>query len=83
MADKGIIEGKGRVEECLPGAKFRIILTELAENEVPEESQKEVLCTISGRMRKNRVRILPGDIVRLEISVYDLEKGRIVFREKS
>ena len=82
MADKDIIEGRGRVDDCLPGAKFKVILTELAENELPEGDQKEVLCTISGRMRKNRVRILPGDVVRLEISVYDLEKGRIVFREK-
>ena len=82
MAEKGIIEGKGRVDECLPGAKFKVILTELAENIVDGGDKKEVTCTISGRMRKNRVRILPGDIVRLEISVYDLEKGRIVFREK-
>ena len=82
MAEKGIIEGRGRVDECLPGAKFRVVLTELSENNIAESDQKEVLCTISGRMRKNRVRILPGDIVRLEISVYDLEKGRIVFREK-
>lgn len=82
MADQGVIDGRGRVDECLPGAKFRVVLTELAENPLPEDDKREVLCTISGRMRKNRVRILPGDVVRIEMSVYDLEKGRIVFREK-
>ena len=82
MADQGVIDGRGKVDECLPGAKFRVVLTELAENPLPEGDERIVLCTISGRMRKNRVRILPGDVVRIEMSVYDLEKGRIVFREK-
>ena len=83
MSDQGVIEGIGVVDECLPGAKFKVIMTEMSGQEVAEGGPKhEVLATISGRMRKNRVRILPGDTVRLEISLYDLSKGRIVFREK-
>lgn len=83
MSDDQIIEGVGVVEECLPSAKFRVLLKEFGGAELGEENQRTVLSTISGRMRKNRVRILPGDTVRLEISLYDLDKGRIVFREKS
>lgn len=83
MSDGQVIEGIGVVEECLPGAKFRVSLKEFAGNALEEGEYKEVLTTISGKMRKNRVRILPGDRVRLEISLYDLGKGRIVFREKS
>lgn len=84
MSSEGVIEGVGVVEECLPSTKFRVIITMLNGEKVPEGSDShEVLATISGRMRKNRVRILPGDVVRLEISIYDLSKGRIVFREKA
>ena len=53
MADKGIIEGKGRVDECLPGAKFRIILTELAENQLSKEDEKEVLNSLRKEEIKN------------------------------
>lgn len=78
MTDEGYIEGKGVVTDCLPGTTFRVLL----DQEVFGSTNHEVLATISGRMRKNRVRILPGDRVTLEISLFDLKKGRIVFRDK-
>ena len=59
--------------EALPGATFRVEL---------EPSKKLVMCTISGRIRKNFVRILVGDMVTVELSIYDLTKGRITFRKK-
>ena len=59
--------------EALQGATFRVEL---------EPSKKLVMCTISGRIRKNFVRILVGDMVTVELSIYDLTKGRITFRKK-
>lgn len=79
MSNQGVIEAVGTVEECLPGTMFRIVLDE----EVFGTPDHIVHAKISGKMRKFRVRILPGDRVRLEISPYDLTKGRIVFREKA
>lgn len=78
MNDEGYIEAKGVVLEGLPGTTFRVLL----DKEVFGVDDYKVLATISGRMRKNRVRILPGDRVTLEISLFDLQKGRIVFRDK-
>ena len=66
------IEMRGSVEEVLPGAMFRIKL----------ENDAIVLGHISGRMRKNKIQVLLGDRVRCELSVYDLSKARISFREK-
>lgn len=82
MSDQGVIEGVGVVEECLPGAIFKVLLLEM--NEVPLEGVEKhyVMASISGKMRKFRVRIIQGDKVRVEISPYDLTKGRVVFREK-
>lgn len=67
-----IIEMMGSVEEVLPGTMFRIRL----------ENNELVVGHISGRMRKNKIQILLGDRVRCELSVYDLSKARISFREK-
>lgn len=67
---KQFIEARGTVEELLPGARFRITL----------ESGQEITGHLSGKMRKFRIRLLPGDEVKLEMSPYDLTKGRIVFR---
>ena len=67
---KGFIEIKGKVIELLPAATFRVVI----------ESGQEILAHLSGKMRINKIRILPGDIVLLEISPYDLTKGRITFR---
>jgi translation initiation factor IF-1 len=61
----------GTVEEALPNAMFRITL----------ENGHGVLGYISGRMRSNRIRVLPGDSVQVVLSAYDLTRGRIVYRE--
>ncbi len=82
MSDQGVIEAIGVVEECLPGAMFRIVLEEINGVSLEGKDSHYVMATISGKMRKFRVRIIPGDKVRVEITPYDLEKGRIVFREK-
>ncbi|MDQ1256934.1 MAG: translation initiation factor [Candidatus Hydrogenedentes bacterium] len=66
------IELEGSVVECLPNAMFRV---KLGNNHV-------VLAHISGKMRKNFIRILPGDRVKIEMSPYDLTKGRVTYRYK-
>ena len=68
----GAIEVEGRVVEPLPNAMFRVEL----------ENKHRVLAHISGKMRKNFIRILPGDRVAVELSPYDLTRGRIVYRYK-
>jgi translation initiation factor IF-1 len=71
---KDVIELVGMVEECFPNATFRVrIVSEQAKDH-------ELLCHLAGRMRVNRVRILPGDRVKVEMTPYDLNKGRIVYR---
>jgi translation initiation factor IF-1 len=64
------IEVEGEVVEALPSTMFRVQL----------ESGHSVLATISGKMRKHYIRILPGDRVKVELSPYDLTRGRITFR---
>lgn len=74
---KAVIELIGIVEESFPNATFRVrILSDQAKDH-------ELLCHLAGRMRKFRVRILPGDRVKIEMTPYDLSKGRIVFRFRS
>lgn len=72
MAKEEIIEFTGVVTELLPNAMFRVKL----------ENNHEVLAHTAGRMRKNRIRVLAGDRVNVEITPYDLSKGRITFRYK-
>ena len=72
MAKEGSIEVDGVVQEALPNAMFRVEL----------ENGHEVLAHISGKLRMNYIRILPGDKVTVEISPYDLTKGRITWRTK-
>ncbi|HSC78516.1 MAG TPA: translation initiation factor IF-1 [Candidatus Acidoferrales bacterium] len=72
MPKEDAIEVDGVVIETLPNAMFRVEL----------ENKHQVLAHISGRMRKNFIRILPGDRVRLELSPYDLTRGRITYRFK-
>ncbi|NIM89352.1 MAG: translation initiation factor IF-1 [Candidatus Aminicenantes bacterium] len=72
MPKQDIIETEGTVLETLPNAMFRV---ELANKHV-------ILAHISGRMRKHFIRILPGDKVLVELSPYDLTKGRITYRFK-
>ena len=63
---------EGRTEEALKGGHFRIAL----------DNGHTVLGHLSGKMRKNRIRILPGDRVQVEVSAYDLSRGRITYRYK-
>ena len=70
--EKGI-EVEGVVLENLPNARFRVKL---------DEGDMELLAHVSGKMRMNYIRILPGDRVRVELSPYDLTKGRIIYRYK-
>ena len=67
------IEVEGKVVEALPNAMFKVDL---------KEHKHTVLATVSGKMRKHLIRILPGDRVLLELSPYDLNRGRITYRYK-
>ena len=67
-----VIKKEGRVTEALPNAFFRVVLTD----------GKEIMGFLSGKMRMNRITILPGDKVTVEMSPYDEGKGRIVYRLK-
>ncbi len=64
---------EGEVLENLPNTLFRVKLDQ-------KYGDKQILCYLSGKMRKNYIKILPGDRVRVEMTKYDLEKGRIVYR---
>ena len=68
---KGFLEIDGKVTELLPNTTFRVEL----------ENGQEILGILSGKMRRFKIRILPGDKVTLEISPYDMTKGRIIFRK--
>jgi translation initiation factor IF-1 len=72
MAKKEKIEVEGKVVECLPNAMFRV--------ELP--SGHKVLAHISGNMRRHFIKILPSDVVRIELSPYDLSRGRVTYRFK-
>ena len=69
---KDVIEIEGIILESMPNAMFRVKL----------ENDHEILAHISGKIRKNFIRILPGDRVKVEMTPYDLTKGRITFRLK-
>ena len=71
MAKEQAIQMEAVVKEALPSAAFRVEL----------ENGPNAICRVSGKMRKFFIRILPGDKVLVELSPYDLTKGRIVFRE--
>ncbi len=70
---KDVLEVDGIVNEALPNAMFKVELEGLG---------KEVLCHISGKIRMNYIRIVPGDKVKVEINPYSLDKGRITYRYK-
>jgi len=72
MAKQGIIKQDGVIEEALSNAMFRVRL----------ENDHLIVATISGKMRMNYIRILPGDKVAIEMSPYDLTRGRITYRYK-
>jgi translation initiation factor IF-1 len=70
MSKDGLIELEGTVSEVLPNNMFRIKL----------ETGNEIVCYTNGRLRQNKIKIILGDRVKTEISVYDLSKGRITYR---
>ena len=70
LTKQDFLEFKGKVTELLPNAMFRVKL----------ENNHEVLAHTAGKLRKNRIRILTGDNVLVEVTPYDLTKGRIIFR---
>ncbi len=70
LDSKDFIEVKGEVLELRPAATFKVVL----------ENGHEILAHLSGRMRMHRIRILPGDKVKIQMSPYDLSKGRITYR---
>ena len=70
ISSKDFIEMVGEVIELMPAASFKVIL----------ENGHEILTHLSGKMRMNKIRLLPGDKVRIQISPYDLTKGRITYR---
>ena len=72
MAKEELLEFEGIVTELLPNAMFRVKL----------ENEHEILAHTAGKMRKHRIRVLAGDRVNVEMTPYDLSKGRITFRFK-
>ena len=70
MAKEKPIEVDGEIKETLPNAMFRVVL----------DNGHEIIAHVSGKMRMNYIKLLPGDKVKLEMSPYDLSKGRIIFR---
>ena len=73
MVKQGVIEFEGIIKESLPNAMFRVEL----------DNGHKVLAHISGKIRKNFIKILPGDRVRVELTPYDLTRGRITYRIKN
>jgi translation initiation factor IF-1 len=72
VKEKDVIELEGEITEALPSALFRVKL----------ETGQLILAHVSGKIRKNFIRILPGDKVKVELSPYDLTRGRITYRMK-
>lgn len=72
VKDKDVIEMEGEITEALPSALFRVKL----------ETGQIILAHVSGKIRKHFIRILPGDKVKVELSPYDLTRGRITYRMK-
>ena len=70
MIKQDFLEFRGKVTELLPNATFRVRL----------ENKHEILAHTAGKLRKNRIRVLAGDNVLVEVTPYDLTKGRIIFR---
>ena len=72
MSESDVIETQGKVVDIIPGGKFKVEL----------DGGHEVVAHVSGKMRVNNIRILPGDTVVIELSPYDLTHGRIVYNKK-
>ena len=70
MAKEEVLEYEGKILELLPQASFKVLL----------DNGHEVIAVISGKLRKNRIRLLTGDRVKISISPYDLTRGRVTYR---
>ena len=68
--EENILEFKGKVSDLLPNAMFRVLL----------DNGHTVVCVAAGKLRKNRIRVLQGESVTVEVSGYELQRGRIIFR---
>lgn len=76
---KQVTELEGVITESLPNTMFRVQIKDTA----PEDFQnRTILCTLSGKMRLYRIRVMPGDEVKVEVTPYDKDRGRITFRKK-
>jgi len=73
-----VIEVEGTITQALPNAMFRVRV----ESSAAEVKGKDILCTLSGKMRIYRIRVMPGDQVKVEMTPYDETRGRITFRYK-
>ena len=73
MGKEDLIKMSGKIEEVLPNAMFRVVL---------DETQHKIIATIGGKLRQNNIRILLGDKVDIEMSPYDMTRGRVVYRNK-
>jgi translation initiation factor IF-1 len=71
MAKDDILELVGKVEEVLPGNMFRVKI---------EQMEKPILCYMGGKLKQHKIRIILGDSVKVEVSPYDLTKGRVTYR---
>lgn len=73
MAKSDLIKMSGIIEEVLPNATFRVVL---------DDTKHKIIATLGGKLRKNNIRILLGDNVDVEMSPYDMNRGRVVYRTK-
>jgi translation initiation factor IF-1 len=73
VSKEDLIKMSGKIEEVLPNAMFRVVL---------DETQHKIIATIGGKLRQNNIRILLGDKVDVEMSPYDMTRGRVVYRNK-
>lgn len=79
VADQNIISAEGEIIEALPNTMFRVKVDEIS----PEQIKgKTLLCSLSGKMRMYRISVMPGDRAKIEVSPYDLNRGRITYRYK-
>jgi translation initiation factor IF-1 len=71
MSKEDLIEFTGKVNEVLPGNMFRVII---------DQSEHELVCYTSGKLKRHKIRVIAGDKVKIEVSAYDLNKGRVIYR---
>jgi translation initiation factor IF-1 len=72
VAKEDVIKMSGKIDEVLPNAMFRVVL----------ENQHKIIATLGGKLRQHNIRILLGDKVDVEMSPYDMNRGRVVYRNK-